>query len=150
MRVTGAYNTRQSFLGSLIKPVLSKPINTLGDVLHSTRHISYLLQKTDIFKHVEARLERSKSDLASPNDVDVVFKTREHGRYYLNTSTELGNNEGSAVCCLPLCFSLLLISFPSQQLPVSEMSSVVPRPLKPTWQREPRRRNLFALLCPSL
>ncbi|KAF8736125.1 hypothetical protein AX14_000848 [Amanita brunnescens Koide BX004] len=96
VRVTGAYNTRQSFLGSLIKPVLSKPINTLGDVLHSTRHISYLLQKTDIFKHVEARLERSKSDLASPNDVDVVFKTREHGRYYLNTSTELGNNEGSA------------------------------------------------------
>lgn len=108
VRVEGAFNTRQSFLGSLINPVLSKPINTLGDVLHTTRHISHLLQKSDIFKHVEARLEHSKSDLASPNDVDVVFKTREHGRYYLNTSTELGNNEGSAVCRSPLCFTFCL------------------------------------------
>ncbi|KAF8340133.1 surface antigen-domain-containing protein [Amanita rubescens] len=96
VRVEGALNTRQSFLSSLINPVLSKPANTLGDVLHTTRHISHLLNKADIFKHVEAKLERSSSDLANPYDVDVVFKTREHGRYYLNTSTELGNNEGSA------------------------------------------------------
>lgn len=110
VRVEGALNTRQSFLGSLINPVLSKPANNLGDVLHTTRHISHLLKKADIFKHVEARLERSSSDLANPYDVDVVFKTREHGRYYLNTSTELGNNEGSAVCRTPefLAFCLYL------------------------------------------
>ncbi|KAK2459610.1 hypothetical protein APHAL10511_008365 [Amanita phalloides] len=97
VRVEGATNTRQSFLASLINPVLTQPTDTLGDVLHTTRHISHLLQKTGIFKHVGATLERAKNDLANPHDVDIVFKARELGRYYLNTSTELGNNnEGSA------------------------------------------------------
>ncbi|KAF8630232.1 hypothetical protein AX15_003034 [Amanita polypyramis BW_CC] len=96
VRVEGATHTRQSFLGFLINPILSNQANTVGDVLHTTRHISHILQKSDLFKHVDARLERAKSDLANPRDVDIVLKTREHGRYYLNTSTELGNNEGSA------------------------------------------------------
>ncbi|KIL63859.1 hypothetical protein M378DRAFT_186916 [Amanita muscaria Koide BX008] len=96
VRVEGATNTRKSFLASLIDPVLAQPANTLEDVLHTTRRISQTLQKSNLFKHVEARLESSRQPLASPQDVDVVFKTRELGRYYLNTSTELGNNEGTA------------------------------------------------------
>lgn len=56
-----------------------------------------MLQRTDIFDSVIARLEASKDVFAKPGDVDLVFKTREKGRFYLNTSTQVGNNEGGAV-----------------------------------------------------
>ncbi|KAF8067576.1 surface antigen-domain-containing protein [Lyophyllum atratum] len=100
VRVEGAKNTRSSFLGSLIKPQLaassSKDSQTLESVLHTTRRISHILQKTDIFQSVEAKIERAQDVLSEPGDVDIVFRAREKGRFYLNTSTELGNNEGSA------------------------------------------------------
>ncbi|KZT10437.1 uncharacterized protein LAESUDRAFT_644455 [Laetiporus sulphureus 93-53] len=103
VRVDGAVNTRKSFLGSLIKPSLPTSNSpwvdthsTLADVLHTTRRIGSLLQETDIFQTVEAKLERSRDILAQPGDVDIVFKTREKGRFYLNTSTQVGNNEGGA------------------------------------------------------
>lgn len=35
--------------------------------------------------------------MAAPNDVDVIFTTKERGKYFLKTSTEVGNNEGNAV-----------------------------------------------------
>ncbi|KAG5651012.1 hypothetical protein H0H81_010230 [Sphagnurus paluster] len=100
VRVEGAKATRSSFLASIINPVLSSrapevPSN-LQSVLHTTRHISHLLQKTDIFQSVDARLERSQDELSPAGSVDLVFKTREKGRFYLNTATELGNNEGNA------------------------------------------------------
>ncbi|KAK7060187.1 hypothetical protein VNI00_000952 [Paramarasmius palmivorus] len=100
VRVEGAHNTRSSFLGFLINPLL--PSNSGADggdlesVLHTTRHIGDVLKRTDIFSSVEARIERAKDALASPHAVDLVFKTRERGRLFLKTSTELGNNEGSA------------------------------------------------------
>jgi outer membrane protein insertion porin family len=56
-----------------------------------------LLQETDVFKSVEASLERSRDLMAQDIDVDVVFKTREKSRFYLKTATEVGNGEGSAV-----------------------------------------------------
>ncbi|KAG6866628.1 hypothetical protein C0991_000738 [Blastosporella zonata] len=101
IRVEGAKNTRRSFLDFLINPVLhpttsSDPTSNLGSVLHTSRHISHLLQKTDIFQSVEATIDRCRDASSSPSDVDVVFKVREKGRFYLNTSTELGNNEGNA------------------------------------------------------
>lgn len=102
VRVEGATNTRSSFFGFLINPVLASSTSkdspsNLESVLHSTRKLSHILHKTDIFKSVDATIERARSALADTDDVDIVFKTREKGRYYLNTSTELGNNEGSAV-----------------------------------------------------
>lgn len=102
VRVEGATITRSSFLGFLINPLLvsstpkDSPSN-LESVLHTTRKLSHILHKTDIFKSVEAKIERARDNLANADDVDIVFNTREKGRYYLNTSTELGNNEGSAV-----------------------------------------------------
>ncbi|KAF8221118.1 hypothetical protein L208DRAFT_1455434 [Tricholoma matsutake] len=101
VRVEGATNTRSSFFGFLINPVLASSTSkdspsNLESVLHSTRKLSHILHKTDIFKSVDATIERARSALADTDDVDIVFKTREKGRYYLNTSTELGNNEGSA------------------------------------------------------
>ena len=108
IRVEGAVRTRQSFLASIVTPFLprhtSSPFassadapSTLGEVLHKARHIGALLQETDIFQNVEARLEGSRDFLARPGDVDLVFRTRERGRFFLNTSTQVGNNEGGAV-----------------------------------------------------
>ncbi|KAG7096661.1 hypothetical protein E1B28_004076 [Marasmius oreades] len=101
VRVEGANKTRASFLGFLINPLL--PCNTgnpdtadLESVLYTTRSIGDVLKRTDIFHAVEARLERAKDVLSSPEAVDIVFKTREKGRLFLKTSTELGNNEGNA------------------------------------------------------
>lgn len=69
----------------------------MQSVLHATRHISDVLQRADIFHSVSVKIERSKDELYPPEAVDLVFKVREKGRFYLKTSTELGNNEGSAV-----------------------------------------------------
>ncbi|TFY51820.1 hypothetical protein EVJ58_g10363 [Rhodofomes roseus] len=108
IRVEGAARTRQSFLSALVTPFLPLPVSpsfsassvdnqsTLEDVLHKARHVGSLLQETDIFQTVEARLEGSRDFLARPGDVDLVFRTRERGRFYLNTSTQVGNNEGGA------------------------------------------------------
>lgn len=46
---------------------------------------------------MNVQLERSREALAAPNDVDVIFTTKERGKYFLKTSTEVGNNEGNAV-----------------------------------------------------
>ncbi|KAI0353404.1 hypothetical protein OH77DRAFT_628273 [Trametes cingulata] len=99
VRVRGATRTRDSFLGSIIEPVLQAPDEkgaTLESVLRKTKQIKGLLEETDIFNQVEAVIDRSRDPLAHPEDVDVVFLTREKGRLYLNTSTQVGNNEGGA------------------------------------------------------
>ena len=98
VRVDGATNTRASFLASIINPQLAKDCpQTLEGVLLTTRDIGHYLREADIFQTVTARLEPSTRD----GDVDVVFSTREKGRYYLKTSTEVGNNEGTAVRSYP-------------------------------------------------
>lgn len=104
VRVEGATHTRKSFLAGVIEPAVSSSsaagTTTLEDALHTTRRISYGLQKTDIFSAVSASLEPPQSGLASPHvgDVDLVFKTKERGRWYVSTATEVGNSEGTAVC----------------------------------------------------
>lgn len=100
VRVEGAVHTRSSFLGSLVQPFLSKTDGekqTLGSILHDARTIGSLLQETDIFETVLAKVDRSTEPRAQPGDVELVFKTRERSRMFLKTSTEFGNNEGSAV-----------------------------------------------------
>jgi outer membrane protein insertion porin family len=100
VRIEGADNTRKCFLGMLVNPVISpfsENRHTLGSVLHAAKDIAGRLQQTDIFKSVEMRLERSRDPLAQEEDVDIVAKTREKGRFYLKTATEVGNGEGNAV-----------------------------------------------------
>ena len=101
---------------SIINPAIPPPSsslqpNTLEDVLHTTRRISNILKKTDIFTSVEARLDRPRDPLARPGDVDLVFKTRERGRLYASSSTELGNHEGSAVCLIFHLHLPLILTF---------------------------------------
>ncbi|EDR02029.1 uncharacterized protein LACBIDRAFT_186162 [Laccaria bicolor S238N-H82] len=103
VRVEGAIHTRKSFLGFIIDPALKastvSPLDSqtnLESVLHTTRRIYHMLNKSDLFATIEAKVERARDPLASSEGVDLVFKTRERGRYYVSSSTELGNNEGSA------------------------------------------------------
>ncbi|KAF7972449.1 hypothetical protein HWV62_17926 [Athelia sp. TMB] len=105
VRVEGAPKTRQSFLAWLIHPHLqatsadpstSEQASNLGSVLHTTRSISRVLTETDIFHSLEAKIEKSRDALAGEDDVDVVFKARERGRFFMKTSTEMGNGEGNA------------------------------------------------------
>ncbi|KAI5118902.1 hypothetical protein M0805_002818 [Coniferiporia weirii] len=99
VRVQGATQTRPSFLHWLIKPHLetSKEDNaaTLKDVLISTKHITNKFLETDVFSAVSPRLEASRDTLARPGDVELVLQVRQKGRYFLKTSTELGDQEGS-------------------------------------------------------
>jgi len=71
--------------------------NDLQNTLRTARYISHLLKKTDIFSDVAVRVDQAHHPGADVNDVDLVFTTRERGRLYLNSSTEVGNNEGTAV-----------------------------------------------------
>ena len=108
VRVRGAIRTRESFLGSIIDPYLAPSPDepqTLGKVLQKTKEIRSLLEETDLFSHIETVIDRSRDALAHPDDVDVIFLAKEKGRYFLNTSTQVGNNEGGAVSdriCLAL------------------------------------------------
>ncbi|KAJ7718585.1 bacterial surface antigen [Mycena maculata] len=64
--------------------------------LHTARRISSVLQRADIFRSIDVKLERARAPLASKHDVDLVFTTKEKGRFFAKSSTEVGNNEGSA------------------------------------------------------
>ncbi|KAI0252927.1 surface antigen-domain-containing protein [Lactifluus subvellereus] len=95
VRIDGANNTRRSFLASLVYPHLPQPAS-FESVLHATRHIGHYLAQTDIFQTVHARLEPSVDPAARPGDVNVIFTTKERPRFFLKTSTEVGNSEGNA------------------------------------------------------
>jgi outer membrane protein insertion porin family len=98
IRVEGAARTRRSFLAYLFAPHLGeKEAHDLKTTLHTARYLAHLLHKTDIFSHVAVTVDQARDALASSSDVDLVFTTKERGRLYLNSSTELGNNEGTAV-----------------------------------------------------
>ncbi|KAJ7033195.1 surface antigen-domain-containing protein [Mycena alexandri] len=98
VRVEGAPHTRPSFLRFLIDPLIPPPSaeNDFQTALHAARNISDVLKRADIFHTVDAKLERASAPRASKHDVDLVFTTREKGRFYAKSSTEVGNNEGSA------------------------------------------------------
>ena len=107
MRIEGADNTRESFLGSIVKHHVGDPYSheesTLQAVLLKARNIGHTLQETGLFHYVNATLEPTRDVTARVQDVDLVFKTKEKGRLQLKTSTEFGNQEGSAVRVLRGC-----------------------------------------------
>ncbi|KAI9444207.1 surface antigen-domain-containing protein [Lactarius indigo] len=99
VRIDGAKSTRRSFLASLVHPHLhrhSSSDSSFESVLRTTRDIGHYLVQTDLFQSVQARLEPSTEPAAKPGDVDVVFTTHERPRFFLKTSTEVGNSEGNA------------------------------------------------------
>ncbi|KAG8935261.1 hypothetical protein FRC02_008396 [Tulasnella sp. 418] len=98
VRVEGARQTRKSFLANLINPLIPSDTSdtTFGDVLHTVRHMSSILKDAQVFTSVEPTLQRSTVLTASPDDLDIVLKCKERGKWFLKTATDLGNQEGSA------------------------------------------------------
>jgi outer membrane protein insertion porin family len=99
VRIDGAKNTRRSFLASIVYPNLPLPHtpSSFDSVLRATRDIGHYLVQSDLFQTVHARLEPSAEPSAKLGDIDVIFTTRERPRFFLKTSTEVGNSEGNAV-----------------------------------------------------
>lgn len=103
IRVLGARTLRPSFVRAVFDPYLAslghiatvRPTN-LEDVLRASKAATQKLYGLDVFQEVDALLEASRSVLASPGDVDLVFRVREQGRYFLRTATDVGDGEGSA------------------------------------------------------
>jgi hypothetical protein len=153
--VEGAAHTRQSFLAWLINPHLPQPSepSTLESVLHITRQLSHILQETDAFHTVDATIERSRDVLANARDVDVVFKTREKGRYYMKTATEMGNEEGTAVSEVLFSVSLSLISCRASPHEL-EMHLEARRPSKPIYPSAQKHvehtRPPYLFHCPPI
>ena len=81
--------------------------STLQSVLLKARNIGHTLQETGLFHYVNASVEPTRDVAAPVHDIDLVFKTKEKGRLQLKTSTEFGNQEGSAVCEIPRYFPTL-------------------------------------------
>ena len=98
VRVTGAQQTRPSFLKWLLDPQLApaqSEESTFADVLRATKNMTRNLMETDIFAGVVPRLEASRDPLARPGDLALVLQARPRGRFFLKTATELGDQEGS-------------------------------------------------------
>jgi hypothetical protein len=84
-------------------------LQTLQSVLHTAKDLSAVLHRADIFSSVRTELVRAGDPLASAEAVDLLVRVREKGKWFLKTSTEVGNNEGSAVRILySFSFSSLL------------------------------------------
>lgn len=101
VRIEGADRTRESFLGSIvghhIGDLHTHDESTLQSVLLTARNLGHTLQETGLFHYVNAALQPARDLTAPVHAVDLVFKTKERGRLQLKTSTEFGNQEGSAV-----------------------------------------------------
>ena len=101
MRLEGAARTRQSFLDWLVKPhlLVCNEERSLASVLRATRNITQTLLEADIFAGMEPRIERARSAVASPDDVDIIYRVKEKSSYYIKTATEVSGQESSVVCC---------------------------------------------------
>ena len=53
------------------------------------------MAETDIFASVVPRLEPSREPSARPGDLQLVLQTRQRGRFFLKTATELGDQDGN-------------------------------------------------------
>ncbi|BGP34898.1 hypothetical protein JCM10296v2_006722 [Rhodotorula toruloides] len=117
IRILGAPSTRPSFLSRIFAPYLA-PLpppsflaatfspdssahappskQTLRSLLQATRNLTSTLEKFDIYRGIEASLERSDSVLSEKEDVDIVLRVREAPKYFLRTSTDVGDGEGNA------------------------------------------------------
>jgi hypothetical protein len=140
VRVDGAKNTRRSFLASLVYPHLPQSPHSFESVLRATRDIGHYLVQSDLFQSVHARLEPSADPAAKPGDVDVIFNTRERPRFFLKTSTEVGNSEGNAVRIHSIPRTLSSFSLlPRARQVEYEMFSVVEKRSKRMFRSAPRR-----------
>ncbi len=70
----------------------------LENVLKATRSMTHSLLQTGIYTSVEPTIQKAQDILSDFGDVDVVLRAKQKGRFFLKTSTEVGDQEGSVVC----------------------------------------------------
>jgi hypothetical protein len=83
VHVTGAPNTRTSFLDAIIRPYIDyngSEWSTFEDVVQRTSAIIQALSKTDAFSLVFPTLKRSDSIYADQQDVELHLRLRERSR----------------------------------------------------------------------
>lgn len=115
----GVENVRPGFLISVFRPYLDRRVGdlpwsswlygerlthvrpgqpaTLRGLTELTESISMDLSAFDIFRAINARLEPSTQPGAGKEDVEIVLQCVPKGRYFLKTSTDLGNNGDKSV-----------------------------------------------------
>ena len=104
VRVHGANNTTRAFLDWLIAPhLVVDPHSTFRDVLGTTTAISRALSATGLFRSHSVRIQPAEN--GSDAHVDLVYNVHERGRFFVKTSTELGDGEGNAASILSLSLS---------------------------------------------
>lgn len=119
IRIEGLKDMRPSFLASLCRPYVdvgaaAAPLADLryGDrvfspkpgvatdfraLLATTTSLGLDLSRLDVVKDIAAQLEPSMLPTATPEEaVDLVLRCKPAGRYFLKSSTSLGNSEGTA------------------------------------------------------
>ncbi|KZT39455.1 hypothetical protein SISSUDRAFT_1045638 [Sistotremastrum suecicum HHB10207 ss-3] len=99
IHVEGASHTRRGFLESIIEPYLaeaSKTGVTLPEVLNATHRLGKVLVRTDAFREIRSQLRRNESIYGGKDELELLVKVKPRSRFFARTSTEIGNNEGSA------------------------------------------------------
>lgn len=72
------------------------PNETLLSSLKQVQETCDRLRAFDIFSNIGVTLDRAKSPLAGPNDIDVLFMLQERPRVIARTGTDFGNSEAGA------------------------------------------------------
>lgn len=133
IRILGAHSTRPAFLSRIFAPYLS-PLpppsflsssfdsaassaskaappsqQTLRSLLKATRQLTETLESFDIYRGIDATLERSDSAFAEREDVDIVLRVKEAPKYFLRTATDVGDGEGTAVSA-PRKFATVVVA----------------------------------------
>ncbi|KNZ52866.1 hypothetical protein VP01_341g2 [Puccinia sorghi] len=93
VRVSGGHYTRPEFLSELFRPLLADGRErTLPEILKCSDEIHDRLAKLGIFSHLQMSLAATRDD---PQGLEALVKVVERGRFFLKTSTDVGNGEGA-------------------------------------------------------
>lgn len=147
VRIHGANTTTRTFLDWLIAPhIVLVPHSTFQNVLDTTTAISRALTATGLFRAHSVRIQPAEN--GSDAHVDLVYDVHERGRFFIKTSTELGDGEGNAASTYPLLSLSAHSLCPSHSRVVSPTSSAMQTsfPSMPPWGPKPNARS--TRLCP--
>ncbi|KAH9444954.1 hypothetical protein KEM48_012559 [Puccinia striiformis f. sp. tritici PST-130] len=93
VRVVGGHHTRPEFLSEIFGPILGDgDERTLPEILKSSDELHDRLAKLGIFSHLQVSLAPDKDE---PRGIEALVNVIERGRFFLKTSTDVGNGEGA-------------------------------------------------------
>lgn len=119
IRIQGLKNTRHGFMASMCRPYVDPsaaealladwryghrlhfPLpgqpTTIFEIIQSATSFSADISKMDIAKDISVQLEPAQQPVShEAEEVDVVLRIQSASRFFLKTSTSVGNSEGTA------------------------------------------------------